>query len=65
MMYSNKTIEELIKTLTRELYNKAKEDIKVAESLISQDQMLTSVLDSAITSSRMTTKSQHKTTEIR
>ena len=53
-------IKELIKTLPNELYNKAQEDLIAAEKSIPQDQMLHSVVDTAITSSGMPPKSQPK-----
>jgi hypothetical protein len=60
LMKTVDTIKELIKALPRELYKKAQEDLTAAEKRIPQDQMLSSVLDSAITSSGMTPKAQPK-----
>ena len=60
LMKTIDTIKELIKTLTKELYNKTQEDLIAAEKYIPQDQMLLSVLDSAITSSGMAPKCQPK-----
>jgi len=60
LMKTVDTIKELIKTLPKELYQKAQGDLIAAEKSIPQYQMLHSVLDSAITSSGIPPKSQPK-----